>query len=109
MQNDLLSNTIRETNQEEQNKQANQAQHIIMNQAQQTHNAQNTLINQAQLAILRQLQQSPMMYTQNFPQIPQFMQPANSFQMNHPSPFSAQLDEYTMNAIRQKLPSLTNM
>ena len=45
-QNDILSNTIKGTNRGEQNKQTNQAQHIIMNQTQQTPNAQNTLINQ---------------------------------------------------------------
>jgi len=108
-QNDFLANTIKGTNQVEQKTPVSQTQHTILHQAQQTPNMQNTQVNQAQLAIMHQIQQSHMMYAQNFPQIPQFIQPANSFQMNHPSLFNVQQDEYASNAIRQKLPSLTNM
>ena len=72
-QNDLLSITLKGTNQERQN--------IPINQAQQVR------------ALMHQAQPSLMMYAQNFPQnFPQLMPPTNPYQMNQSSLFNIQPD-----------------
>ena len=105
-QSDFLSNTLKGTDQDTP---ANQIQQTIMHQTQQTPNTQSTPGNQAQVAIMRQMKQMPIWYPQSYPQVHQFMQPTNSFQMNHLLRFNIQPNKYTTNITRQKLPCLTDI
>jgi len=91
---DFLSNTIKG---KDQDTQANHIQQTIMHKTQQTPNTQSTTGNQAQVAIMRQMKQMPIWYPQRYPQVSQFMQPTNSFQMNHLPRFNIQPYEYTTN------------
>jgi len=96
-QNDLLSTTLKGTNQEQQNIPINQAQQVRV--------------------LMHQAQPSPIMYAQNFPKlmpptnqnIPQLMPPTNPYQLNQSSLFNIQPDTFTVNNIKQKLPNLPNL
>ena len=94
-QNDFLTSMLKGTEQEKQNTPASQIQ-----QARQTTGMRNIPIKQP---IIHQVQQSPRMYEQNFPQISQSMQPANAFQTNQHT-WNMQSDAYAMNNTRQELP-----